>query len=71
MWSLFWDAITLGHFVAENKLRIQNEFRELCVLIIAQTKPGFGNINDRKVTRNFLKEQYVSVKVTGRDKGLI
>lgn len=41
--------------VAENKARIQREFKDVCGLIVDQPKPGFGNTNDGNTARRFFK----------------
>lgn len=57
--------------VAENKARIQKEFRERCGLIIDMPKPGFGNTNDGNTARRFFKNAELSAEITKLDLELI
>lgn len=53
--------------VAENKARIQKEFKERCGLIIDTPKPGFGNTNDGNTARRFFVNAELSAKITNLD----
>lgn len=57
--------------VAENKARIQREFKEQCGLIIDKPKPGFGNRNDGNTARRFFQHSKVSSKITPVDEDFI
>lgn len=57
--------------VAENKKRIQNEFKEKLGLIVDKPKPGFGNSNDGNTARRFFKNPEVSADITRIDIELI
>lgn len=57
--------------VAENKSRIQKEFRDKCGLIVDTPKPGFGNTNDGNTARRFFKNAELSAEITKVDLQLI
>lgn len=57
--------------VAENKARIQKEFKDLCGLIVDKPKPGFGNSNDGNTARRFFENAEISAKITKIDVALI
>lgn len=57
--------------MAENKARIQKEFRERSGLIVDVPKPGFGNSNDGNTARRFFKNAEVSAEITKLDLQLI
>lgn len=59
------------NIVAENKKRIQNEFKKRCGLIVDVPKPGFGNSNDGNTARRFFREAEVSAEITKLDLTLI
>lgn len=57
--------------VAENKKRIQKEFKDRCGLIIDKPKPGFGNSNDGNTARRFFQNPEISAEITKIDVQLI
>lgn len=57
--------------VAQNKARIQKEFRERCGLIVDKPKPGFGNTNDGNTARRFFQNAELSAEITKIDVNLI
>lgn len=56
---------------AEEKLRIQNEFRKQTGLVIDTPKQGFGNTNDGKTARRFFEDSLLTSKITQVDYELI
>lgn len=57
--------------VAQNKVRIQAEFKKRCGLIVDKPKPGFGNTNDGNTARRFFEHAEVSADITQIDIELI
>ena len=57
--------------VADNKARIQKQFRDRCGLIIDTPKPGFGNTNDGNTARRFFKNAELSAEITNLDLDLV
>ncbi|KAK4876046.1 hypothetical protein RN001_012468 [Aquatica leii] len=68
-----WQA--RGHadklIVAQNKARIQKEYKDRCGLIVNKPKPGFGNTNDGNTARRFFQNAELSAAITGIDLDVI
>lgn len=59
------------HIIKQNRLRIQNEFRDMAGMIVDVPKPGYGNTNTGNVARRFFQNSDLSSTITGIDKILI